>query len=81
LGQHLTLFQVYHNFVLPHAHLRQPVPLVEATNGTKFGEEVAAAYTGDGGRSDRSRVELARSAPLSGAAVATAADGVINGAG
>jgi hypothetical protein len=34
LGQQLALFQVYHNFVLPHAHLRQPLPLAEATNGT-----------------------------------------------
>jgi hypothetical protein len=34
LGQQLALFQVYHNFVLPHANLRQPLLLVEATNGT-----------------------------------------------
>jgi hypothetical protein len=33
LGQQLALFQVYHNFVLPHASLRQPLPLPEATNG------------------------------------------------
>ena len=26
LGQHLALFQVYHNFVLPHASLRQRSP-------------------------------------------------------
>ena len=25
LGQQLVLFQVYHNFVLPHASLRQPL--------------------------------------------------------
>jgi IS1 family transposase len=30
----LALFQVYHNFVLPHASLRQPLPVPEATNGT-----------------------------------------------
>ena len=30
----LTLFQVYHNFVLPHASLRQPLPQPEPTNGT-----------------------------------------------
>ena len=29
----LTLFQVYHNFVLPHASLRQALLLPEATNG------------------------------------------------
>jgi hypothetical protein len=34
LGQQLALFQVYHNFVLPHASLRPPWPLPEATNGT-----------------------------------------------
>jgi hypothetical protein len=30
----LALFQVYHNFVLPHASLRQRLPLPEATNGS-----------------------------------------------
>jgi hypothetical protein len=29
----LALFQVYHNFVLPHAGLRQPLLAPEATNG------------------------------------------------
>jgi hypothetical protein len=29
----LTLFQVYHNFVLPHASLRQPLPALEVTKG------------------------------------------------
>jgi IS1 family transposase len=29
----LMLFQVYHNFVLPHASLRQPLLIPEATNG------------------------------------------------
>jgi hypothetical protein len=29
----MVLFQVYHNFVLPHASLCQPLPVVEATNG------------------------------------------------
>jgi hypothetical protein len=33
LYQQLALFQVYHNFVLPHASLRQPLPVAEATNG------------------------------------------------
>ena len=28
----LALFQVYHNFVVPHASLRQPLPYPEATN-------------------------------------------------
>ena len=29
----MMLFQTYHNFVLPHASLRQPLPVAEATNG------------------------------------------------
>src|SRR6266581_247563 len=29
----MVLFQVYHNFVLPHASLRQPLLLPESTNG------------------------------------------------
>src|SRR4029453_5314511 len=34
LGQQLVLFQVYHNFVLPHASLRQALAEPLATNGT-----------------------------------------------
>jgi IS1 family transposase len=34
LRQQLALFQVYHNFVLPHTSLRQPLPQPEPTNGT-----------------------------------------------
>jgi IS1 family transposase len=34
LRDQLALFQVYHNFVVPHASLRQPLPLPEATNGS-----------------------------------------------
>jgi IS1 family transposase len=30
----MVLFQVYHNFVLPHASLRQPLLLPESTNGS-----------------------------------------------
>ena len=29
----LTVFQVYHNFILPHASLRQPLLIPEATSG------------------------------------------------
>jgi IS1 family transposase/transposase-like protein len=32
--QQLALFQVYHNFVLPHASLRLPLPLPEPIHGT-----------------------------------------------
>jgi hypothetical protein len=34
LSHPLVLFQVYHNFVLPHVSLRQRLPLPEATNGS-----------------------------------------------
>src|SRR2546423_6672651 len=34
LGQHLALFQVYHNFVLPHASLRQALAAPVATHGS-----------------------------------------------
>ena len=33
LRDQLALFQVYHNFVLPHASLRQRLPRPEVTNG------------------------------------------------
>jgi hypothetical protein len=34
LRQQLVVYHVYYNFVLPHASLRQPLPMPEATNGT-----------------------------------------------
>jgi hypothetical protein len=34
LRDQLALFQVSHNFVLPHASLRQPLLIPEATNGS-----------------------------------------------
>jgi hypothetical protein len=34
LGQQLVLFQTYHSFVWPHASLRQPLLVPEATNGS-----------------------------------------------
>ena len=34
LRDQLALFQVYHNFVLPHTSLRQPLRVSEATNGS-----------------------------------------------
>jgi hypothetical protein len=34
LQDQLALFQVYHNFVLPHASLRQRLPFPEATSGS-----------------------------------------------
>jgi IS1 family transposase len=34
LRDQMVLFQTYHNFVLPHARLRQPLGVLEATHGT-----------------------------------------------
>jgi hypothetical protein len=34
LRQQLALFQTYHNFCLPHASIRQPLPQPLPTNGT-----------------------------------------------
>jgi IS1 family transposase len=34
LQHQLVVFHVYHNFILPHASLRQPLPLPEPTHGT-----------------------------------------------
>ena len=34
LRDQLVLFQTYHNFVLPHASLRQALPIRESTHGT-----------------------------------------------
>jgi hypothetical protein len=34
LRDQLVLFQVYHNFVLPHASLRQPLLIPEPTHGS-----------------------------------------------
>jgi hypothetical protein len=34
LQHQLALFHVYHNFVLPHVSMRQPLPVPESTYGT-----------------------------------------------
>ena len=34
LGQHLVLFQSYHNFCLPHASIRLPLAAPESTKGS-----------------------------------------------
>ena len=81
LRQQLALFQVYHNFVLPHASLRQALAEPVPTNGTWLGQGVAAVHAGDGGGTDRSCLGAARGVAVSRAAVATAADGLRNGAG
>jgi len=45
----LALFHVYHNFVLPHASLRQALAETDGHQWSWLGEGVAAVYTGDGG--------------------------------
>jgi len=39
LRQQLALYHVYHNFCLPHAGVRQALPLPESTNGTGSGKQ------------------------------------------
>jgi hypothetical protein len=39
LRQQCALFQTYHNFCLPHASLRQPLPQPQPTNGTGSARE------------------------------------------
>ena len=79
LGQQLVLFQVYHNFVLPHASLRQALAEAVPTHGTWLRQGVAALFASDGGRIDRSCLVAQRGVVLSGAAVAPATDGLSNG--
>ena len=62
--------------VLPHASLRQPLPQPEPTNGHGLSQAVAAADASDGGGADGSRLDPARGAAVSRAAVATAAGAV-----
>ena len=38
LRQQVALYHVYYNFCLPHASLRQPLPLPVATNGMGSGK-------------------------------------------
>jgi IS1 family transposase len=80
LGQQLVLFQVYHNFVLPHASLRQALPPACADQRQGLRQAVAAVHTGNGGRTHRSCLGPARSVAVPRAAVATAADGLSNSA-
>ena len=76
LRDQLALFQVYHNFVLPHASLRQPLLIPEAYQRQWLGQVVAAVHPGDGGRIDGSCVVAQRGLVLPGAAVAPGADGL-----
>ena len=76
LRDQLALFHVYHNFVLPHASLRQPLADAGAHQRQGLGPVVAAVYASDGGGIDGSCVEPQRGIVLPGTAVASAADGL-----
>ena len=76
LQDQLALFQVYHNFVLPHASLRQRLLVLRLTNGHGSAKVVAAVHPSDGGGIDGSCVDAPRGIVLQGAAVASAADGL-----
>jgi IS1 family transposase len=65
LRQQLAIFHTYHNFVLPHASLRLPLPEVETIPKTG-----ALKRWQDGGRGDRSGLEFERGAEVSCAAMA-----------
>ena len=70
----LVLFQVYHNFGLPHASVRQALAEPMATNGSGSAKMWAAADTGDGSGVDRPYLVAQRGLVLPGAAVASATD-------
>jgi len=69
LGQHLALFQVYHNFVLPHASSRQALAEPILTNGTGSAKGWRPCTPA-----------MAAGLDVSGAAVAPASDGLRTGA-
>ena len=72
----MVLFQTYHNFVLLHASLRQPLPICRS-HQRRLGQGVAAVDAGDGGGVDGSRVVAQRGAPLPGAAMAASSNAVM----
>ena len=63
IQQQLAVFHAYHNFVLPHASLRQPLPN-PARPMARVSPAVAAGYTSHGGRIDRPWADAARSPAL-----------------
>ena len=75
LGQHLALFQVYHNFVLPHTSLPPGAGRCD-TQGVWLSQGVAAVHARDGGGLDRSCLVTQRGTALPGATVATASRGM-----
>ena len=76
LQHQLALFHVYHNFVLPHASLRQPLQVPEPTNGRGSAKVWRPCTPAMAAGIDGSRVDAARSAAVSRAAVAPTPCGV-----
>jgi hypothetical protein len=69
----LAVFQSYHNVVLPHTSLRQPMLIPEPHQRQGLSQGVAAVHTRDGSGIDRPRVVASRHPLLSGATVAPTA--------
>src|SRR5882724_2330114 len=62
LRDQLALFQTYHNFILPHASLRQPLPVPEVTNGrgsAKWSCTCTLRINTTGSSADRHRAKTA----------------------
>jgi IS1 family transposase/transposase-like protein len=76
LRQQLAVFQTYHNFVLPHASLRLPLPEFDKSCETGSFRRWQPRTPAMAGGSDRSRVESERSTPVSRATVAAAPDAI-----
>jgi IS1 family transposase len=72
LRDQLALFQVSHNFVLPHASLREALPQPDPHQRQGLSKSVATVYPSDGGGLDRPCLVAERGVALSGAAVAPA---------
>ena len=76
----LVLFQTYHNFVLPHASLRQALPMPEPTPNTGAAK-VWRVHPGHGGGIDRPCLVAQRGVVLPRAAVAPGTDGLTQDTG
>jgi IS1 family transposase len=76
LRQQLVVFHVYYNFCLPHTSVRLPLPQPEPTDGIGSATQWQPRTRGHGRGSDRSRLDAARGAPVSRAAMAPASGGM-----
>jgi hypothetical protein len=76
LRQQLALFHVYYNFCFAPCERTLTVATASPDPRHGLGHAVAALHTSDGRRSDRSRLDAARGAALSGTTVVTASGGM-----